>query len=172
MPRTSRSTLQREKHTRRLAPMSMKLLDYRTTHGGLTRARTSQKPRCGHGPARPSSPSCPGSPCLAHLQPEIGGAPLNLDGSAHLVQTGPHSFPDAIPQRVLGQDGGFSAWRPDFLCLHVIKIVGRNDGATRMGQVSRALHVSFVQNVTQDRKSTRLNSSHVEISYAVFCLKK
>src|SRR5438874_5620509 len=26
--------------------------------------------------------------------------------------------------------------------------------------------------VTLDRKSTRLNSSHVEISYAVFCLKK
>src|SRR3712207_7992165 len=26
--------------------------------------------------------------------------------------------------------------------------------------------------VTQDRKSTRLNSSHANISYAVFCLKK
>src|SRR5438874_3935357 len=26
--------------------------------------------------------------------------------------------------------------------------------------------------VLRDRKSTRLNSSHVEISYAVFCLKK
>src|SRR5699024_12320667 len=26
--------------------------------------------------------------------------------------------------------------------------------------------------VPQDRKSTRLNSSHVSISYAVFCLKK
>src|SRR5690349_23955429 len=26
--------------------------------------------------------------------------------------------------------------------------------------------------VVGDRKSTRLNSSHVEISYAVFCLKK
>src|SRR5690554_8152979 len=26
--------------------------------------------------------------------------------------------------------------------------------------------------VPQDRKSTRLNSSHVRISYAVFCLKK
>src|SRR5690349_22906417 len=26
--------------------------------------------------------------------------------------------------------------------------------------------------VLTDRKSTRLNSSHVEISYAVFCLKK
>src|SRR5690349_23716581 len=29
-----------------------------------------------------------------------------------------------------------------------------------------------VMTVSGDRKSTRLNSSHVEISYAVFCLKK
>src|SRR5699024_11634255 len=39
----------------------------------------------------------------------------------------------------------------------------------------RALH-QFNQNTavkpTIDRKSTRLNSSHVSISYAVFCLKK
>src|SRR5690606_41405892 len=28
------------------------------------------------------------------------------------------------------------------------------------------------RNVHPDRKSTRLNSSHVKISYAVFCLKK
>src|SRR5690606_39691020 len=28
------------------------------------------------------------------------------------------------------------------------------------------------ENLYQDRKSTRLNSSHVKISYAVFCLKK
>src|SRR5207249_7645194 len=28
------------------------------------------------------------------------------------------------------------------------------------------------QKVLRDRKSTRLNSSHVSISYAVFCLKK
>src|SRR5437868_12022635 len=27
-------------------------------------------------------------------------------------------------------------------------------------------------NLSEDRKSTRLNSSHVSISYAVFCLKK
>src|SRR5690554_7099587 len=30
----------------------------------------------------------------------------------------------------------------------------------------------FNQAIEQDRKSTRLNSSHVRISYAVFCLKK
>src|SRR3712207_7439389 len=29
-----------------------------------------------------------------------------------------------------------------------------------------------VDNLTLDRKSTRLNSSHANISYAVFCLKK
>src|SRR5204862_5052015 len=32
--------------------------------------------------------------------------------------------------------------------------------------------VPLVTAATIDRKSTRLNSSHVEISYAVFCLKK
>src|SRR3712207_8062418 len=31
---------------------------------------------------------------------------------------------------------------------------------------------SGVQELLQDRKSTRLNSSHANISYAVFCLKK
>src|SRR5690349_22870275 len=35
----------------------------------------------------------------------------------------------------------------------------------------RSLH-RFEHPVKRDRKSTRLNSSHVEISYAVFCLKK
>src|SRR5437868_11290263 len=30
----------------------------------------------------------------------------------------------------------------------------------------------FEGHIRQDRKSTRLNSSHVSISYAVFCLKK
>src|SRR5256885_1072309 len=32
-------------------------------------------------------------------------------------------------------------------------------------------HLSVTENLT-DRKSTRLNSSHLVISYAVFCLKK
>src|SRR5699024_11286769 len=32
-------------------------------------------------------------------------------------------------------------------------------------------HEGFVLEISKDRKSTRLNSSHVSISYAVFCLK-
>src|SRR3712207_7290014 len=31
---------------------------------------------------------------------------------------------------------------------------------------------SVIEGVNRDRKSTRLNSSHANISYAVFCLKK
>src|SRR5215510_15338152 len=44
------------------------------------------------------------------------------------------------------------------------------------GTISTRWHSSFRRTmrsgVWRDRKSTRLNSSHVAISYAVFCLKK
>src|SRR5699024_12558450 len=36
----------------------------------------------------------------------------------------------------------------------------------------RIIHRPIWQVLSSDRKSTRLNSSHVSISYAVFCLKK
>src|SRR3712207_8414636 len=37
---------------------------------------------------------------------------------------------------------------------------------------SRARREQLPDNASRDRKSTRLNSSHANISYAVFCLKK
>src|SRR6266496_4665200 len=49
----------------------------------------------------------------------------------------------------------------------------RLGGAGRRGARYRRAPLSARCNQTRrDRKSTRLNSSHVEISYAVFCLKK
>src|SRR5690554_7166915 len=40
-------------------------------------------------------------------------------------------------------------------------------------ETSRMLYFSLAERTPEgDRKSTRLNSSHVRISYAVFCLKK
>src|SRR5690554_7616189 len=41
-------------------------------------------------------------------------------------------------------------------------------------QARHAIEAGLIAELTgyQDRKSTRLNSSHVRISYAVFCLKK
>src|SRR2546430_12620051 len=39
-------------------------------------------------------------------------------------------------------------------------------------KIFREFHLHFLTEGRVDRKSTRLNSSHSQISYAVFCLKK
>src|SRR2546427_3907446 len=51
---------------------------------------------------------------------------------------------------------------------------GRAQEACRCVQAHQAVHRGqvFRLAVRRDRKSTRLNSSHSQISYAVFCLKK
>src|SRR2546428_7179752 len=45
-------------------------------------------------------------------------------------------------------------------------------GATKPATVETGLHRRGLGRAGRDRKSTRLNSSHDQISYAVFCLKK
>src|SRR3712207_7074898 len=49
------------------------------------------------------------------------------------------------------------------------RIVGQEDA---IAAVSRSIRRTRAGLKDQDRKSTRLNSSHANISYAVFCLKK
>src|SRR5258707_11984283 len=44
--------------------------------------------------------------------------------------------------------------------------------AVRTREVERLAEESRYAAIVRDRKSTRLNSSHANISYAVFCLKK
>src|SRR5438067_8422825 len=84
-----------------------------------------------------------------------------------------HSFPtrrssDLSPTSVPPSRWQFARWhgatrgsesRPSALALH-----GR-EKARRPAASDRVT-------ASRDRKSTRLNSSHVSISYAVFCLKK
>src|SRR5260221_3701559 len=54
---------------------------------------------------------------------------------------------------------------------HVEMIVKVLDGGS--APKSRTLTIiSTCSGISRDRKSTRLNSSHTVISYAVFCLKK
>src|SRR5690606_39361767 len=51
----------------------------------------------------------------------------------------------------------------------------RQDGACprfHVGHNDEDTHTGVLHHFHGDRKSTRLNSSHVKISYAVFCLKK
>src|SRR3989440_3687666 len=45
-------------------------------------------------------------------------------------------------------------------------------GVMSASQKKNAVPISASATATLDRKSTRLNSSHDQISYAVFCLKK
>src|SRR5688500_19504436 len=45
-------------------------------------------------------------------------------------------------------------------------------GPSPPGVEPKSLSIPMRSSSTRDRKSTRLNSSHLVISYAVFCLKK
>src|SRR5690606_40597580 len=50
--------------------------------------------------------------------------------------------------------------------------VGLRPRPGRLRRRGHALRQAWELGIERDRKSTRLNSSHVKISYAVFCLKK
>src|SRR3712207_8424565 len=71
---------------------------------------------------------------------------------------------EALQRRL---DVGLAPHRPDRgpLPLHHARTRLDPRAARALGRVPRPAHL-------QDRKSTRLNSSHANISYAVFCLKK
>src|SRR5690606_41244507 len=93
-----------------------------------------------------------------------------------------HSFPTRrssdlrkiSPERIILADGAGAG----NLCVPELIPLGINQSVHCYipGTVSH-YKVDWMQERTdwpepQDRKSTRLNSSHVKISYAVFCLKK
>src|SRR5690606_40116275 len=52
------------------------------------------------------------------------------------------------------------------------RIDGLSPATRALLDAAAVLGTSFRLGEAEDRKSTRLNSSHVKISYAVFCLKK
>src|SRR5438270_9450256 len=79
-----------------------------------------------------------------------------------------HSFPtrrssDLDMYESLYNAEGSTTTTPDAAALSELKTRGFAGSDKQCAEQIRAL---------QDRKSTRLNSSHSQISYAVFCLKK
>src|SRR3712207_7263872 len=56
--------------------------------------------------------------------------------------------------------------------LVVVPLLGRADVPVARLPADPARRLDELGEGRQDRKSTRLNSSHANISYAVFCLKK
>src|SRR5690349_21985995 len=76
----------------------------------------------------------------------------------------------------VGRDRSTVANALRLLKLPAAVLVLLHDGGLSVGHARALLALDDSRLVTslakEDRKSTRLNSSHVEISYAVFCLKK
>src|SRR5438067_7355306 len=60
----------------------------------------------------------------------------------------------------------FRSLQPGALAMRALRLLGAID------QHLKVARTIFADVLVEDRKSTRLNSSHVSISYAVFCLKK
>src|SRR5437879_9535953 len=57
-------------------------------------------------------------------------------------------------------------------CVHIVELRGRNVARARAVWSDTRRTGGALPHRARDRKSTRLNSSHRCISYAVFCLKK
>src|SRR5690606_40771708 len=92
-------------------------------------------------------------------------------------QTYTLSLHDALPISARRQPAGLP---PDPRCrggAGVLRFAQRQTCHQRRSSsgrpfVSSSLSGKLARSTRSDRKSTRLNSSHVKISYAVFCLKK
>src|SRR3712207_8149669 len=76
------------------------------------------------------------------------------------------SLPHPPERRVGGGNAGIDR------TLHQESLKLRDAHAVREGRPDVQLELLLPMKRRQDRKSTRLNSSHANISYAVFCLKK
>src|SRR3712207_8148257 len=61
---------------------------------------------------------------------------------------------------------------PDVHAGRRLRLREQVDGPLQITRDRRLLSAQQIHEPVLDRKSTRLNSSHANISYAVFCLKK
>src|SRR5438034_6942239 len=84
------------------------------------------------------------------------------------------SLHDALPILLVGPVGLDAVGSPGQHHRVALRLVlGDIDGREKFLAVSHGNAIFVLGVVTlEDRKSTRLNSSHTVISYAVFCLKK
>src|SRR5207253_11024920 len=100
----------------------------------------------------------PTHPCAPHSFPTRRSSDLVVARDRRKQDlTLVEKFSRTIPERVLSSG--------ESVC-----VVDTADDADARGPFSQSIADLLLRTI--DRKSTRLNSSHVAISYAVFCLKK
>src|SRR5690606_41674517 len=84
----------------------------------------------------------------------------------------PHKSPTLCPYTTLFRSVRVGSPRFGRVCRPVRPVQRRGVRIDRRAQRNRVLVHEHLTQRARDRKSTRLNSSHVKNSYAVFCLKK
>src|SRR3712207_8245190 len=94
-----------------------------------------------------------------------------LDARADLVRDGLHQAL-VVPRPVAGEAEIVGAHRVEEADGELGGEVAGHAEQTAVGERRRQRDVQKAGEALQDRKSTRLNSSHANISYAAFCLKK
>src|SRR3712207_7103443 len=77
-----------------------------------------------------------------------------------------------VPLNVLKEIFGFDSFRPGQEAVIRAVLEGRDTLAVMPTGGGKSLCYQIPALMQKDRKSTRLNSSHANISYAGFCLKK
>src|SRR5256885_864995 len=133
---------------------------------------SSGAPAANCGPTTASTGVPPGRPV------NVGGAEAELEPRVHLVGHG-RLHVDRPDLGVVAEEASLEARRGP---LRLESVGHVHPGADRELRSERVRHepaghrdegvVEIGAGVYVDRKSTRLNSSHLVISYAVFCLKK
>src|SRR3712207_6938328 len=98
--------------------------------------------------------------CAACSKEEATPAPSPSASPTKTTTTAPTAPTSSVPPELAGyNEGERAAYEAAVAAYNAF--TKRNDAFYAVGETS-----------VEDRKSTRLNSSHANISYAVFCLKK
>src|SRR5690606_40924665 len=94
---------------------------------------------------------------------------VNFTAAIDPPTTSPVTLSSRWLYRFNGPSNDYNAWAQ----LSPTSNLSPGEGFTMKGSGAATLEQEFVfRGIPKDRKSTRLNSSHVKTSYAVFCLKK
>src|SRR5690606_39629327 len=119
---------------------------------GAARSRTGRTARP-HG-----SPPPHDGPRTTHLGPGNGAVVRHRRGGGRDMRDSHRAEAERLLGRAVEEE--------------VRRTGGRTDGKVLLGRARGALDAMAQTAAEEDRKSTRLNSSHVKNSYAVFCLTK
>src|SRR3712207_6834984 len=153
------------KRTRRCKPRCRPSATPNSTRAGNWRRGTRRG-------TRPSGSAAPTSPTR---HKEAGRVQRTLPGPTAEVRTPAMTLNDTTIRTLQALVADGKRRRPDLASRierALTVLLFREQEYLGCGAYSIANERGSAYTVTQDRKSTRLNSSHANISYAVFCLKK